>query len=252
MIGDFSNQLTGVSNDLLGQYAAGGSPTVSAAQGYLTDTLSSEAGGNPYLQAMIDQTNDSVRRQTQTQLGTRGGIGGSAERDIVSRALAENETGLRYEDYSQDQARKMQAAGLVPSIENASYEPLDRAYQYGATGALLPLEAAALNSNSVGGLLGQYQNQTGTQKTSGGLLGDIIGTGAQFGSAAIMACDERLKENIEWIGATEGGVPLYKFDYIDGRKGVIGPMAQEVAKLQPAAVGPVIDGFMTVDLGELA
>jgi hypothetical protein len=68
---------------------------------------------------------------------------------------------------------------------------------------------------------------------------------------AAMACDERLKENIEWIGLTPAGLPVYKFDYIGGARGVIGPMAQEVAVLQPEALGPVIDGYMTVIPGAL-
>ena len=248
MINQVSNNLGSASMDLL-QNWRDGDPTIQMAQQTAQDLMA--GGENPYLQQMIDQTNSSVRNQLQAQLGRRGATGGSDYANLIARALARNETEARFGDFNQAQARRLQAAGLAPSLLQGSFLPLEMGAQLGTQGAMLPLQAALANSAGVGGLLGQYQDVRGRTTQSGGLLESILGAGAQLGSAAIMACDARLKENVQRIGETPAGVPLYRFDYIDGAKGVVGPMAHEVAELQPDALGPVIDGFMTVNVGAL-
>lgn len=180
IINEYSNNLARVSNGLLDQFAEG-DPTVGAAQDYIQSTLSSDPQSNPYLDDMVALTGDNTRRAIQTQLGTRGGIGGSVERDIISRALADSELGLRYQDYGNQQQRKMQAAGMAPSIAAAGYLPLDAAMRTGSQGAMLPLQAALANSAGVGGLLGQYQNVEGEQKQNRGLF-DFMGLGLQAAS----------------------------------------------------------------------
>jgi hypothetical protein len=58
--------------------------------------------------------------------------------------------------------------------------PTQAAAQFGQQGAMLPLQAGALNAASIGGLLGQYQDVRGTQTQNGGLggmLGGILGAG---------------------------------------------------------------------------
>ena len=82
-----------------------------------------------------------------------------------------------------------------------------------------------------------------SSEDSGG-LGKFIG--------AILASDIRLKENIVKIGETEEGLNIYSFTYTaKPDEPAIGVMAQEVAELYPEALGPVVDGYMTVDYGKL-
>lgn len=250
-VANLTSNLGQASQSLFDRYKSGGDPATSAASDYIVRTLGQDPQSNPFLEQQIALTNDNTRRAIQTQLGTRGGIGGSAERQIVSRELGNNELAARYADFDRTRQLQAQAAGMAPSIAAAGYLPLEQAAQYGTQGALLPSQLAAIQGAGIGGLLGQYQDIRGTQKQSGGLLGQILGSAAQLGSSAIMACDIRLKENIARIGKTPGGVPLYRFDYIGGDKGVIGPMAHEVAILQPDALGPEIDGYMTVNVGAL-
>ena len=211
-------------------------------------TLGDNGEGNPFLDRMVADTSDSLSRRIRTQLGTRGGIGGSVERDIVSGNLADSELAMRYQDFDRRRQLQSQAAGMAPGVSAAGYLPLQMGAELGAQGAMLPLQAGALNAASIGGLLGQYQDTKSRTVQSGGLLGQILASATQ---AAVMACDVRLKENIERIGMTPGGVPLYRFDYRGGDKGVIGPMAHEVAILQPDALGPTIEGYMTVLPGKL-
>lgn len=243
MIGQVSSNLGQVSNDLFAQYRQG-DPTIQAAQTYLQNTI--EGGDNPYIDDMLDITNNRVRNQMQAQLSRRGATGGSDYTNLITRALAENETGTRFNQFNQSEARRLHAAGMAPSLLAGSYLPLQMGAQLGTQGAMLPLQAGALNAASIGGLLGQYQNTDSRTVQSGGLLGSILSAAAQAGMSAAMACDIRLKENIERIGETPAGLPVYRFDYIGGERGVIGPMAHEVAVMQPEALGPVIDGYMTV------
>lgn len=176
VIENYADQLNDVSNDLLASYRDG-DPTVQAAQGYVQDTLALTPGDNPYLNDMIDQTNSSLMRQIRTQMGTRGTLGGSDELGILGDALSDNELQLRYQDYDNLMGRQAQAAGMAPGLLAGSLIPLDAAMKTGNQGAMLPLQASALNSSSIGGLLGQYQNVEGEQTQSGGLLGAIIGAG---------------------------------------------------------------------------
>lgn len=63
--------------------------------------------------------------------------------------------------------------------------------------------------------------------------------------------DERLKENIKPVGETDGGTPLYSWNYKGDPETRIGPIAQEVAQTQPDAVGVHKTGLLGVDYGKL-
>jgi hypothetical protein len=179
----YADEIGSQVSGLLERYREGDSG-VNAARNYVTQTLESGAGGsNPYLDDMIALTNDNTRRSIQTQLGTRGGIGGSAERDIISQNLAEQELGLRYQDYDANEQRKAQAAALsgqVVAADNATLTPALAAAEFAST---LPLNAASQFAAGTGGLLGQYQDIKGTQKQSGGFFGDLLGTATSLGGA---------------------------------------------------------------------
>lgn len=111
-----------------------------------------------------------------------------------------------------------------------------------------------------GGLLslatGQTVEGSGTKTTkeSGGLLGQILGSAAQLGSAAIMASDIRVKRDVEKLAEEPDGLGVYRFNYVwddENDAPRFGVMAQEVAILRPWALGPEVDGVMTVNYGAL-
>jgi hypothetical protein len=96
-----------------------------------------------------------------------------------------------------------------------------------------------------GGLVvnaGQTSKSSGESSTKPGLGGFIgkLGTG-------IAASDRRLKKDIVKIGDVTDGINLYKYNYIHGSGPYIGVMADEIEKYLPEALGPVIDGYMTVN-----
>ena len=238
-VNTLSNNLGRVSQTLFDQYQGGGDPTVSAASNFLRSQIESDPTENPYLQAMIDRTNNSVRNQQQAMLGRRGLAGGSDYANIISRALASNETGLRFEDYNQAMNRRMQAAGMAPGISQAGFLPLQMATQAGTAGAMLPSQLAAMQGAGMGGLLGQYQDVRGTQRQSGMGLGEMIGLGLQ---GASLFSDARLKTDIRRVGQTDAGVPIYTYRYLGQGPFHMGVMADDV----PEAQGPEIEGFKTV------
>lgn len=169
-ISAISDQLGGLVPGLVSQFQ-NGDPNVKAAMGYNTDVLNGKYldAGNPYLQGQIDQTNAGVRNGLSAQLGTRGLTGGSAFGDIITRNLAENENNLRYKDYDQERQRMGQAAAGAGGISAGQYLPLT-AIQDILQAQQAPLQAAAGQASSVGGLLGQYTNGTQKQGTNIGML----------------------------------------------------------------------------------
>lgn len=83
----------------------------------------------------------------------------------------------------------------------------------------------------------------------GGLFG-LAGAGASF-IPGFGLSDERAKEDIKRIGETDDGVPLYSYRYKGGDETRIGPMAQEVDRMQPESAGPSLFGLRTVNYTEL-
>jgi hypothetical protein len=65
------------------------------------------------------------------------------------------------------------------------------------------------------------------------MIGDMIGT---IGSAAFAASDRRLKTDIQRIGTTDGGLPVYTYRYKGEDAMQMGVMAQDVEKVNPDAV----------------
>lgn len=168
-----SDQLSGLIPSMLSKYQAGDSG-VNAARSFLTNTLESQPDQNPYLDQIVAQTGQNVADKTRTAMGTRGLTGGTVMQDILSRNLAENESGLRYNDYAQAMARKMQAAGMAPGIAAGDAIQIAPLLSVAGAASSLPMDAATKYAVGTGGLLGQYTNTE--QKSSGGLLGGLLGS----------------------------------------------------------------------------
>ena len=92
----------------------------------------------------------------------------------------------------------------------------------------------------------QYTRQGGFNQfmQSAGQLAQGIGT-------AVAASDPRLKENVELIDMKPDGLGVYRYNYTGDDEVKVGVMADEVARLRPEALGPVVAGFLTVDYSKL-
>ncbi|WP_376711065.1 tail fiber domain-containing protein [Pseudochrobactrum lubricantis] len=98
------------------------------------------------------------------------------------------------------------------------------------------------------GLVNQkYQSEMNQyQAKMGGLFG--------LGSAALgmfKFSDEHLKTDVERVGRTDDGTPIYTYRYKDGGPTQMGVMAQDVEKKQPDAVKMHPSGFRMVDYGKV-
>lgn len=136
----------------------------------------------------------------------------------------------------------------------------------GSTGKALASFGANLNQQFAGNYMDRLMGLTQTGLQAGGVLANAgqvsnstqkssskPGIGGFLGQVAsgVAASDPRLKENAYQIGSLDDGIGIYQFNYIGDNIPTVGVMANEVAEIQPDALGPVVDGFMTVDYDKL-
>jgi len=75
----------------------------------------------------------------------------------------------------------------------------------------------------------------------------ILPEATAFGGSAPAESDRRLKSNIQQIGTTVFGLPLYRFSYLGSDRMFTGVMAQDVLAVMPGAVSRNPAGFYRVD-----
>lgn len=170
------------------------------------------------------------------------------------------------------QARALEAAGLLGSLaaQQSGDERANLDAQMQAGNALWNLEnqytqAPLTQLQNVSGLfnpalLNQVTGQTVTSnansetKQPSGLLNSVIGGIAKAAATAAMASDIRVKRDIVKLGEEPDGLGVYRYNYIwddEAEPARIGVMAQEVEQLRPWALGPTVDGVMSVDYSKL-
>lgn len=115
----------------------------------------------------------------------------------------------------------------------------------------------AINPSLLAQLTGQTIDTSGTKtsKSKGSLLDQIAGIMDIASSTASLAKSERrVKRNIRHLGGEEDGLGVYAYNYVwDAPEDPlrIGVMVDEVARLRPWALGPIVDGIQTVDYSKL-
>lgn len=236
------NQGAQQSQDLLKRYL----PQAEKSLSYFGDVMGGKYldQSNPYLQGMIDQTNESVGNAIDSRFSAAGRYGSDYNVGELARQLSNSENNLRYSNYATERGYQNNAAlGQLAGIESL---------------VGLPANVANSQANAINALVGKYATSTGTNvsKSSPSLLSSLA-KAAQV--AATVASDIRLKTNIEKVAEVDG-LGVYDFDYLPiegqiadympaGRQR--GVMAHEVALLRPDALGPVVDGYLTVNYGAL-
>jgi hypothetical protein len=169
----------------------------------------------------------------------------------------------------QDISNMMQAAGMIPGLQQAGYGDLDRAMQIAQTGqertqAEQDLERQRYEYGQQAPynwlqdyaqlIYGNPGSQSGfgtqTQKVSGGgnMFGQILGGLSSIASIAGRFSDRRAKTNVKRVGTLDNDLPVYVFNYVWGGPPQIGVMAQDVEKVHPEAVNDNnVWGLKTVD-----
>lgn len=256
-LADISSSLS----DAFKSYSSSLGSGLTGANSYINDVLSGTYlnNGNPELQNVIDSTNASVTDQINALFSKAGQSTSGSTRATgeLAKQLATNESNLRYQNYSDEQARMMEAVNAALGLNSANNENYETLASLGSTAATTPYLGASFLADALGGLWGKST----TTSTGSNLLNSLVSLGSSLGSAAITASDPELKTNVELIGRRDDGLNVYAFDYIappndeigaymeGGRR--IGVMADEVAILRPDALGPVVGGYRTVNYGAL-
>lgn len=96
----------------------------------------------------------------------------------------------------------------------------------------------------------QYQAQLQNSAANTAALGSAFGGLASM--FKFTPSDRRLKSNIERIGATSHGLPVYSYDLVGTSGRQVGCMADEVALIHPDAVATHPDGYGMVDYSRIA
>lgn len=244
-IAGYADQIGGLVPDLISKYQEGDAG-INAARDYNVGVLGGDyLGANPYLDDVIARGSNDTVNATQAALGLRGLTGGSDYAGLIADRVAQNALGTRYTDYNNERARMATAAGQSPSIAAGDVIGIAPAIGAAQTASGLPMDAALKYGAGMGGLLGSYTNTEQKQKPG---LFDWLGMGLQ---GASLLSDARTKENIVHIGQTEGGLPIYTYNYLGDNTTHMGVMAQEVAAYQPEALGEPVGGYMTVNYGKV-
>lgn len=212
---------------------------------------------NPYRSIVVDDLN----RQFEGQFGAlaqgaseAGAFGGSRYRrgqydterarlDAINSALSgqyNTAMGQFLGQRGQNISELLGFGGLRRGIDDQTRMAPISALNYGL-GAYQPL----LNA----------QQSTGPSTSGGsmGLLGGLSKAGEAASSVmgiAKLFSDRRLKENIKKVARHSNGLDIYRFDYKNGVKNMIGFMADEVEKMYPEMVS-VVGGYKTVNYGGL-
>lgn len=249
-------------------------------QGTLDDTVNAAAAANGTLnsgnqllalnkvnQGLADTTYNNYVSQLQPFLGASnaaaGGISGGYQG--LGQGLAGLSTGGAGLQAGLATGLAGGQAGLASGLGQSTAGQYDTLGQLGwqeATGVGNANANADLSAYNASGNFWNLLGGLGGMKTSGGgtvggnalsgLGSTISGLGSSISSALpgvlAMFSDERLKEDIEPVGALFDGSNVYRYRYKGDATPRIGLLAQEVEKTRPDAVIEV-GGYKAVDYG---
>lgn len=119
-------------------------------------------------------------------------------------------------------------------------------------------QAPVANTDVIGATMGaaniNAQNHAAQQQANSAAWGGLLGLGGTLGGAAILSSDERLKTDIDRVGKTDDGTPIYTYRMKDDPSGAtrMGVMAQELRRKKPDAVHRMPGGFFGVDYSKVS
>lgn len=198
--------------------------------GQANDTSQFNAGqANQNQQFNASTLNDAQQQQLARQLQASGLLG-----DIAGQQAG---------DYRADLGMQSDLGNSLWSLQN-NYQnaPLNQLQQVGQL--LNPGYIQAVSGQTVTGT----NSGVSQEKKSGGLFNSLLGVASV---AAPFVSDRRAKTDIKRIGKTDGGLPVYTFRYKEGGPMQMGVMAQDVEKMQPEALGPMVGKYKSVYYAEV-
>ncbi|CAN7371323.1 tail fiber domain-containing protein [Aminobacter sp. LjRoot7] len=199
--------------------------------------------GRKRLDPLIAQQNDAL----QTRLANQGIMQGSAayDRAMAQQGQTTNDaynqlllTG-RGQAFSEAQAVRNQPINEITALLSGSQVAAPQAQGY--NGSTIPTtDNAGLINENYNQRMNAYNQQVAQ---SGSLLGGLFGGVGKL----LTLSDKRAKTDIEKVGKTNDGQPIYAYRYKAGGPMQLGLMAQDVEKKHPDAVFDTPHGFKAVD-----
>lgn len=173
---------------------------------------------------------DAARRGDLT-LAEQLGLARGQQQDLKVSDLLARSTGVASLPLQSAAAFQGNAAGFD--------SPISQFRRHRELQTQAALTAAQANASRGGGGSGIF----------GALAGGLAG-GAGSAAGAALFSDRRLKEDAEFLGWDDHGLPVYEYRYIDSNERIIGYMADDVEKVYPQAVS-VEQGFKMVDYSRI-
>jgi len=233
-------------------------------------SLTGDAGkvGQNALMARYQPQINQDRQALQAQLANQGIMQGSEAYNNAMRTQGQQENDLYRQAglYGLEAGQKMQdhymnllgAARQQSSPTAPNFAPVPQ-QQYTAGPDILGATKAGSDyaQNLYNSQVAQYNADGGWFGPIGGAALDIgksAAAGAAGGWAAGRFSDRRLKKDVQEIGKTDSGLPLYLFRYLwdnENESPRVGVMAQDVLEVMPDAVMTRPDGYLMVDYARI-
>ena len=160
----------------------------------------------------------------------------AARNDAISGATGQSMTQLQ-----EALAARNQPLNEYNALMSGAQAQLPQFNSPGQVGAAPADISGAINNAYQGALAGYNARQSSTNS--------LVGAGSTLLAAYLMS-DRRTKENIERVGKTDEGIPIYRYNYKGMNTPMLGVMAQEVEQEIPDAVAE-FDGIKYVDYSKV-
>lgn len=169
------------------QRATNGSPVTSAAQQYVTNTLTNGPFGNPYLGQLFNQGADQIQNRLSSEFAGAGRNVGQSE-GVQGQALANFGSQLYGNAYNTGVQQQMGALGQAIPLANQDYTDLYQLQGVGNNVQNLAQQYAQQPATNLNNYLAQTMGNVGQASTTpyftntgAGALGGAL-LGGQFGS----------------------------------------------------------------------
>lgn len=157
--------------------ALGNNAATGQAKSYVSDVLGGKyLSGNPYLQGIVDTTNNSIQDRINSVFSAAGRTGGSGHGAEIAKQVAAAENALRYNDYNIERGRMDQAVGQVSNLASTDNANLGAYLSALQLAAQLPYTGTQALGSGMGSLLGNYTTTTQSQGLGSSLAG-LAGAG---------------------------------------------------------------------------
>jgi len=187
--------------------------------------------------------NEALQTFQQQQGVNLGAAQNDAQRAAQAAAGFTNLGTTQQDSALKDAMAQIQAGGVRQQTEQAG---LTSDYDQFLQEQAYPFQSQGWLANLLTGI-GSSAGSTSTGYSKGSAdsgIGSVVGGALSLGSA--LFSDERVKEDVEQVGETFDGQPIYRFRYKGEPATRIGLIAQDVERTHPEAVGD-IGGIKMVD-----